>query len=53
MRFNFIHAADLHIDSPLASLGVKDPAVAAQFARANRAAVEALVKETLKAARSS
>ena len=47
MRFSFIHAADLHIDSPLASLGLKDPAVAARFARANRDAVEALVKETI------
>src|ERR1700729_3603425 len=40
MRFHFIHAADLHIDSPLASLGLKDPAVAARFARANRDAVD-------------
>jgi DNA repair exonuclease SbcCD nuclease subunit len=47
MRFHFIHAADLHIDSPLASLGVKDPAVASRFARANRTAVEALVRETI------
>src|ERR1700730_16207897 len=47
MRFHFIHAADLHIDSPLASLGLKDPAVAARFARANRGAVEALVRETI------
>src|SRR5271168_1671781 len=47
MRFHFIHAADLHIDSPLASLGLKDLAVAARFARANRDAVEALVKETI------
>ena len=47
MRFRFVHAADLHIDSPLASLGVKDPAVAARFARANRAAVEALIKKTI------
>ena len=47
MQFRFIHAADLHIDSPLASLGVKDPAVAARFARANRAAVEGLVSETI------
>ena len=36
MRFTFLHAADLHIDSPLASLGAKDPAVAARFARARR-----------------
>ena len=47
MRFTFIHAADLHIDSPLAGLGVKDPAVAARFARAGRAAVESLIAETI------
>jgi len=47
MSFTFIHAADLHIDSPLESLGAKDPAVAARFARAGRAAVEALVRETI------
>ncbi len=47
MRYQFIHAADLHIDSPLASLGAKDPAIAALFARANRGAAEALVKETI------
>src|SRR5271155_7519 len=47
MRFSFVHAADLHIDSPLASLGLKDPAVAARFARANRDAVEALARETI------
>ncbi len=49
MAFTFIHAADLHIDSPLAGLGVKDPAVAALFARAGRRAVEALVDETIAA----
>lgn len=47
MRFSFIHAADLHIDSPLAGLGVKDKAVAERFARACRRAVEALVAETI------
>ena len=47
MRFTFIHAADLHIDSPLASLGAKDAEMAEIFARANRRAVEALVAETL------
>lgn len=46
MRFSFIHAADLHIDSPLAGLGLKDKAVAERFARAGRCAVEALVAET-------
>ena len=47
MRFTFLHAADLHIDSPLESLGAKDPAIAALFARAGRAAVEALIRETI------
>ena len=47
MRFTFLHAADLHIDSPLESLGAKDPAIADLFARAGRAAVEALIRETI------
>jgi exonuclease SbcD len=47
MRFCFLHAADLHIDSPLAGLGLKDPSVAARFARAGRRAVEALVEEAI------
>ncbi|CAN5244434.1 DNA repair exonuclease [soil metagenome] len=47
MRFTFIHAADLHIDSPLAGLGLKDKAVAERFANAGRRAVEALVAETI------
>ncbi len=47
MRFTFLHAADLHIDSPLESLGAKDPDVAGLFARAGRAAVEALVAEAI------
>ncbi|MGA8172093.1 MAG: DNA repair exonuclease, partial [Methylocystis sp.] len=49
MRFTFMHAADLHIDSPLAGLGCKDAAVAARFARAGRRAVEALIDETIAA----
>lgn len=47
MRFSFIHAADLHIDSPLAGLGLKDKAVAERFAHAGRRAVEALVSEAI------
>lgn len=47
MRFTFIHAADLHIDSPLAGLGLKDKSVADRFANACRRAVEALVAETI------
>jgi len=49
MRFCFLHAADLHIDSPLAGLGLKDEAVAERFARAGRRAVEALVDEAVAA----
>ena len=49
MQFTFFHAADLHIDSPLAGLGCKDAAVAARFAQAGRRAVEALIDETIAA----
>ena len=47
MRYSFIHAADLHIDSPLVGLSFKDKTVAARFAHAGRRAVEALVQETI------
>lgn len=47
MRFTFIHAADLHIDSPLAGLRLKDEDVAKRFASAGRRAVEALIAETI------
>jgi len=47
MRFSFIHAADLHIDSPLAGLRLKDPAMGERFANAGRRAVEALIAETI------
>uniref|UniRef100_Q07S82 Metallophosphoesterase n=1 Tax=Rhodopseudomonas palustris (strain BisA53) TaxID=316055 RepID=Q07S82_RHOP5 len=47
MRFCFIHAADLHIDSPLAGLSLKDAGVAQRFAAAGRRAVEALVEQTI------
>jgi len=47
MRFSFVHAADLHIDSPLLGLSLKDDVVAARFAQAGRRAVEALVSEVI------
>jgi DNA repair exonuclease SbcCD nuclease subunit len=47
MRFTFIHAADLHIDSPLAGLSLKDKTVAERFAKAGRRAVESLIAETI------
>ncbi|HYA80387.1 MAG TPA: DNA repair exonuclease, partial [Methylocystis sp.] len=47
MSFTFIHAADLHIDSPLEGLGCKDEAVKARFADAGRRAVSALIDLTI------
>ncbi len=47
MRFSFLHAADLHIDSPLQALGRKNAEAAARFAAAGRKAVTALIDETL------
>src|SRR5258708_34948013 len=47
MRFTFIHAADLHIDSPLAGLRLKDEDVARRFDNAGRRAVQALIEETI------
>jgi DNA repair exonuclease SbcCD nuclease subunit len=47
MRFTFIHAADLHIDSPLAALRLKDEDVARRFANAGRRAVETLITEAI------
>jgi DNA repair exonuclease SbcCD nuclease subunit len=47
MRFTFIHAADLHIDSPLIGLSLKDPKIAERFAHAGRRAIETLVEETI------
>jgi DNA repair exonuclease SbcCD nuclease subunit len=47
MHFTFIHAADLHIDSPLAGLRLKDEEVARRFADAGRRALQALIDETI------
>ncbi len=47
MDFTFIHAADLHIDSPLAALGRKNADAAELFAQASRRAVQALIEECL------
>ena len=48
MNFTFIHAADLHIDSPLAALGAKDRAVRDCFEGAGRRSVDNLVAETIR-----
>jgi DNA repair protein SbcD/Mre11 len=45
--FRFVHAADLHIDSPLKGLAAKDEAVAAQFAAASRRAFRSLITRTI------
>lgn len=41
--FTFIHAADLHLGSPLAGLALKDAEIARRFAAAGRRAFEDLV----------
>ncbi len=43
MNFSFLHAADLHLGSPLLGLTSKDEAVARRFAAANRDAFSELV----------
>jgi DNA repair exonuclease SbcCD nuclease subunit len=47
MAFRFVHAADLHIDSPLKGLAAKDEAIATQFAAASRRAFRSLVTRTM------
>ncbi len=47
MGFRFLHAADLHLGSPLIGLAQKDSDVAARFARASREAFEDLVTRAL------
>ena len=42
-RFTFIHAADLHLGSPLAGLASRDAEIARRFASAGRRAFEDLV----------
>ena len=50
MVFRFVHAADLHLDSPLKGLAAKDEAVAAQFAAASRRAFRNLIERTVEEA---
>ncbi len=47
MSFRFLHAADLHLGSPLLGLAQKDGDVATRFARASREAFEDLVTRAL------
>lgn len=45
--FTFLHAADLHLGSPLAGLAVKDADIARRFASAGRRAFEDLVSQAI------
>ncbi|HEV7438983.1 MAG TPA: DNA repair exonuclease [Methylobacterium sp.] len=45
--FTFIHAADLHLGSPLTGLALKDPDIARRFASAGRRAFEDLVTQAI------
>jgi DNA repair protein SbcD/Mre11 len=47
VNFTFIHAADLHLDSPLVGLADKSEALAAAFRRASRRAFDNLVEAAL------
>lgn len=49
MRFTFLHAADLHLGSPLVGLRLKDPAIAQRFASASREAFSDLVTRAIEA----
>ena len=44
MAFRFVHAADLHLDSPLRSLALRDPALAELVGNATRRAFVAIVR---------
>ena len=49
MRFTFLHAADLHLGSPLTGLGLKDAGVAKRFAAASREAFSDLITQAIAA----
>lgn len=44
MAFRFVHAADLHLDSPLRSLALRDPALAELIGNATRRAFAGIVR---------
>jgi exonuclease SbcD len=43
MPFRFVHSADIHLDSPLRTLALKNPLLRDLIANATRAAFEGLV----------
>jgi DNA repair exonuclease SbcCD nuclease subunit len=46
-RFRFLHAADVHLDSPLCSLRSLDEATASQLHRASRRSLETIVQTAI------
>jgi exonuclease SbcD len=44
VTFRFVHAADLHLDSPLRSLALRDPALADLIGNATRRAFTGIVR---------
>ena len=49
MSFTFLHAADLHLGSPLLGLSMKDEDIARRFAEASRSAFSELVTRAIEA----
>ena len=47
MPYRFVHTADLHLDSPLGSLAMRDPALAERIDAATRASFERIVDHCL------
>lgn len=43
MPYRFVHTADLHLDSPLRSLALRDPALAEVIGNASRAVFERII----------
>jgi DNA repair protein SbcD/Mre11 len=48
MGFRFIHTADLHLDSPLRSLALRDPDLAEMIADASRSALQNIISLCLR-----
>ncbi|MCI4662011.1 MAG: DNA repair exonuclease [Neomegalonema sp.] len=48
MAFRFVHTADLHLDSPLRSLALRDPALAERIGDASRQTLARIVALSLK-----
>jgi DNA repair exonuclease SbcCD nuclease subunit len=47
MAFSFIHAADLHLGSPLVGITAREPELAPRLAAASRDAFAALVDQAI------